>query len=279
MKIIETIADLHAALSTARRGAKIAFVPTMGALHEGHLSLVNAARAAADIVVVSIFVNPTQFAPHEDFNAYPRDVTGDVEKILSMTSNAIIFTPAVNEIYPDKITDIYQPGKIAQLWEGEARPTHFAGVAQVVQRLFDIVQPDMAFLGEKDFQQLQVIRHMASDLSLPIEIRGVATMREVSGLAMSSRNQYLSAIERNKIAPQIFLTLQNVATEIRSGKNIPGILESAKKHLTKEGFDKIDYLAYVDSETLLPLAMHTFSARCLFAGWLGKARLIDNIAV
>ncbi len=288
MQSFKTIADLRAHLTPLRQrkiasriAPQIALVPTMGALHAGHLELVRRARKAADHVVVSIFVNPAQFAPHEDFQSYPRDVVRDAQAVADLKlDNVALFTPDVAEIYPAAPRTQIELGDIATRWDGAARPGHFAGVALVVTKLFNIAQPGIALFGEKDFQQLQIIRQITRDLSIPVEITGVPTAREASGLALSSRNAYLSDEERNIIAPKLHQTLQNAAEQIRAGKDIEQTLQKAKQDLTAAGFNAPDYFAYVDSETLTPLSrLSPLASRLLTAARLGKARLIDNIAV
>jgi len=253
----------------------------MGALHAGHLSLIEQARVAAKQVVVSIFVNPAQFAPHEDFDTYPRDVTRDMEMIAGLgLDNIIIFTPNILEIYPAPAATKIQLGEIDTRWESPARPHFFSGVALVVTKLFNIVQPGIALFGEKDFQQLQVIRQLVHDFSVPIEIIGAPIVRESSGLAMSSRNAYLTDEERNVIAPQLHQTLQSAAEKIRAGEPVETVLEKAKQNLAATGFEPIDYFSYVDSKTLTPLRiLGETGSRLLVAARLGKARLIDNIAI
>lgn len=272
-----------AALRDHLRGkGRIALVPTMGALHAGHLALIRAAHAAGDHVVVWIFVNPAQFAPHEDFGAYPRDLASDVQTIAGLgLDNVTVFAPDVTEIYPDGAgaTSIHL-GDIDTRWESEFRPHFFKGVALVVTKFFNLIRPDIALFGEKDFQQLQVVRQLVRDLSMPIEIIGVPTVREDFGLAMSSRNAYLTDEERNVIAPKLYAALQSAANDIRAGGDADKITAHHTQELLAAGFSKVDYFAYVDSVTLAPLARLSQSgSRLLVAATLGKARLIDNIAV
>jgi len=278
--VIESVLVLRAHLVPLRRAGTVALVPTMGALHEGHLSLIRAACRAASHVVVSLFVNPAQFAPHEDFASYPRNLAQDVELITGLGLDGItIFAPSTVEIYPAPPVTQFQLGDIATLWEGAARPTHFAGVALVVSKLLNIVQPDGAFFGEKDFQQMQVIRQIARDLSIQVEIIGAPIMREATGLAMSSRNVYLTEAERRDIAPKLFAALKIAAEDIQSGAKVEKILLQHQKNLLTAGFTAVDYFAYVDSETLAPLAAHRPHGRMIAAARLGRTRLIDNIAV
>lgn len=249
----------------ARRqsGASLAFVPTMGALHDGHLSLVDEAIRQADQVIVSIFVNPTQFAPHEDLDRYPRTVEADIEKLEKRGVDAV-WLPSVDDIYPQgQITDVHVDG-ITRPLEGEFRPGFFDGVATVVKRLFDAVQPDKALFGEKDFQQLQVIKKMVRDLSLPVEIIAVPITRDGNGLALSSRNIYLSEDEY-----KIAIILNKVLLALAKQQMTE---DQAHKALIEAGFDKIDYCTCRNS--------HDFGVenpdRALAAVWLGKTRLIDN---
>jgi pantoate--beta-alanine ligase len=279
LPVFHAIADLRRAL--AADSGPVALVPTMGALHDGHLTLMQDAARRAARVVVSIFVNPTQFAPHEDLAAYPRDLKSDVAKLASLGPLPIlVFAPDTKEIYPAPCRTSLALGDIAARWEGEARPTHFGGVALVVNKLLNIVQPDIAIFGEKDFQQLQVIRQMVRDLSMRTEIIGHPTVREPSGLALSSRNQYLSPYEREAIAPHIHAALSRAANAIRNGDAVEKILIQEKTALLSQGFGSVDYLAYVESETLNPLShLSPLASRLLFAGRLGTTRLIDNLAV
>lgn len=285
LPVFTTAAAMRAYLLPLRqKGKRIALVPTMGALHAGHLSLIRAAADAGDHVVVWIFVNPAQFAPNEDFQSYPRDLKSDCDKIAALNVPSIsVFAPEVHEIYPDHpqpIKTAITLGEVASRWEGEARPTHFAGVALVVTKFFNILQPDVALFGEKDFQQLQVIRQLVRDLSMPIEIMGVETVREATGLALSSRNIYLSEKERNQIAPQLFAALADAAAHIAQGGAPDAILSAARHKLNDGGFDQVDYFAYVANETLAPLVEYQQQAsRIVAAVRIGKTRLIDNIKV
>jgi pantoate--beta-alanine ligase len=278
MTSIKSAAELRPTIATWRReNLSIGFVPTMGALHEGHLTLVREARAKCDRVVVSIFVNPTQFGPNEDFNRYPRQEEQD-STLLQQAGCDLVFLPDVAEIYPDGYaTSIHVSGLTENLC-GAFRPGHFDGVATIVAKLFNLVMPDRAFFGEKDYQQLQVIKRLTQDLNLPIEITGVPTVREPDGLALSSRNAYLTETER-KIAPMIFQTLTALAKTLKSGEPAAPLLEKAKQDLRQSGFSKLDYLELVDAENLQPLNAANRPARLLVAAFLGKTRLIDNVAV
>ncbi|HYP57882.1 MAG TPA: pantoate--beta-alanine ligase [Beijerinckia sp.] len=277
--ILRDVASLRAEVAAWRRqGETIALVPTMGALHAGHISLVHEAKKQARRVVMSIFVNPTQFAPNEDFNAYPRSFDADSAKFEAAGGDAI-FAPGVEEIYAQGFaTTISLGGPAAVGLEDRFRPTHFAGVATVVAKLLNQCQPDIAFFGEKDYQQLKVITRMAADLDIPTKIIGAATVREPDGLALSSRNLYLSADER-LLAPRLHAALQHCAHEIIQGKGLEAALDSARAAALEAGFI-LDYLEARHAETLAPIGSRDEGPiRLLVAGRLGKTRLIDNIAV
>ena len=249
---------------------KTALVPTMGALHEGHLALVHRARELADRVVVSIFVNPTQFGTGEDFDGYPR--TLDADRAL-LGNLADVFAPTVAEVYPpDSPPPVIQAGPMGDVWEGAARPGHFDGVLTVVNRLFDLVRPDIAVFGEKDWQQLTLIRRMVADRGLPIEIVGVPTVRELNGLALSSRNRFLSPDELEKAA--LLRTLLRQIAE--SGGTAESIVRAAAR-LDDAGF-VVDYLDVVDESTLEPTT-DLSNARVIVAARIGTTRLIDNMPV
>ncbi|MFZ9500637.1 MAG: pantoate--beta-alanine ligase [Beijerinckiaceae bacterium] len=274
--IARTIADLRAAVADLRKqGARIGLAPTMGALHAGHVALTDVARAAgADRLVVSIFVNPTQFAPHEDFAKYPRSFEADVEK-LAAAGVDVVYAPTPETMYPDGFATTITPGgpALAGL-EDRFRPTHFAGVATVVAKLFTQCAPDLAVFGEKDFQQLAVIRRMSADLDLPVRIVGAPTVREADGLALSSRNVYLSAQERAQ-APALHAALQDCASRLRAGAPAQDALALAQGAIEKAGFT-LDYLELRDAESLgAPAAGGRW--RLLAAARLGGTRLIDNI--
>ncbi len=281
MHAADTVADLRAQLSELRtRCPRIAFVPTMGNLHQGHLSLIARARdAGADAIVVSIFVNPLQFGPKEDFAAYPRTIEDDRRELERMNVD-VVFIPGVDEMYPGgqaSATHVEVP-QLSQILCGRFRPGHFTGVATVVCKLLNMVQPDLAVFGEKDYQQLVVIRRMTRDFCLPVEIIGSPTIREPDGVAMSSRNRYLSAEERG-IAPKLYQLLQNAVKEIRAGATEFSALEQeAITNLKAAGF-RPDYFAIRDAETLEQPTADTKKLRVLTAAWLGKARLIDNVGV
>jgi len=277
--IATTIDELRAKIATLREGgARLGFVPTMGALHEGHVSLVHETRNHADRVVVSIFVNPTQFAPHEDFDRYPRALESDAEKLFAAGGTDLIFAPAVGEMYPDGFATRIEVGGPSQGLESDIRPHFFSGVATVVAKLLLAVMPDVATFGEKDYQQLLVVRRLAADLGLATEILGAPIIRESDGLAMSSRNAYLSAFER-QVAGQLNLVLKQVHGMLRGGAGIAAAEEAGKRALLEAGFGSVDYVAVRDATSLAALAVLDRPARVLAAATVGKTRLIDNMAV
>jgi len=253
----------------------IALVPTMGALHDGHCALVRAAVASGAATVASIFINPLQFAATEDLSRYPRDEAGDLA-LLEANGCALVWMPDVATMYPPGDATTITVGGPAENWEGAARPGHFRGVATVCAKLFGQVRPDRAYFGEKDWQQSQVIRRMVSDLHLPLEIEAVATVRETDGLAMSSRNRFLSAEERAK-APLLYATLTETVRRIADGKEAVGPLREARKQLGDAGFD-VDYFALVDGPTLVEIPARGPNARLIATAKLGTVRLLDNIA-
>ncbi len=260
-----------------RRGQRVALVPTMGGLHEGHLSLVRLAKKHASRVVVSVFVNPTQFAPHEDFNSYPRNEEHDWHKLLSVQPDAM-YAPEVDEIYPHDFATRVEVAGLTQTLEGISRPHFFAGVTTVVAKLFLQCLPDLAVFGEKDYQQLLVVKRMVKDMAFPITILPGPIVRERDGLAMSSRNVYLDPKERS-IAPQLYAILRDVAADLASGRPVRESLTQGKVRLENAGF-RIDYLELRDSETLMPMeAIAHERTRLLAAVFLGRVRLIDNIEV
>ncbi|MBL1142942.1 MAG: pantoate--beta-alanine ligase [Proteobacteria bacterium] len=278
MQQVSKIKRLREQLADVRRSEKtIALVPTMGNLHDGHLSLVKQVQERADFVVVTIFVNPTQFVEGEDFDSYPRTVDADLKQ-LDLLNVDLVFTPDSNEIYPEAnnvTTEVTVP-ELDAIYCGQFRPGHFKGVATVVTKLFNIVQPDIAIFGKKDYQQLLVIHNLVKNLCLPIEIIGSETMREEDGLAMSSRNQYLSESEREQ-APLLYKILNEIALNIEKGaKNYEKLEKEAIFSLKQAGF-RPEYLKICDSETLKsPIERELV---IIAAAWLGKARLIDNVAV
>lgn len=260
-------------------GKTIAFVPTMGNLHQGHLHLVEQAKQHADVVVVSIFVNPMQFGPDEDLDAYPRTLAQDIASLEALGVD-LLFTPQATDIYSrglEQQTFVEVPG-LSYMICGASRPGHFRGVATIVCKLFNMVQPNMAFFGEKDFQQLQVIKAMVTDLSMNLQIYGVPTVRDADGLAMSSRNHYLTEQERQK-APTLYQCLAQMSEDIQLGRrDFSQLVSQCKTHLAEAGF-KIDYIEVRSSNTLLSPGHEDKELVILAAAFLGKTRLIDNIQV
>ena len=274
-KIVTTVAELRTALAP-HRSARIGMVPTLGALHAGHVSLVTEARKQAGAVLVSIFVNPAQFAPNEDFDAYPRTLDADLEKLGDAAD--IVFTPAAREIYPDgHATTISVGGPSAGL-ETDFRPHFFTGVATVVAKLLIAATPDIALFGEKDYQQLLVVKRLVRDLALPVHIIGAPTVREADGLALSSRNAYLSDSER-KVAARLNAILQDAIAKARATGDLRASEAQAIEALWKAGFDHVDYVAIRDAESLDHIAALDRPARILAAVRIGKTRLIDNMAI
>ncbi|MDG6777567.1 pantoate--beta-alanine ligase [Thiomicrorhabdus sp. zzn3] len=261
-------------------GLRIGFVPTMGNLHAGHLSLAELAKQKADRVVVSIFVNPLQFGPDEDFERYPRTFEADCEQLQAHSVDALFF-PQVDEMYPSGTsqTRVIVPDALTGLLEGKSRPGHFDGVTTVVAKLFNVVQPDVAVFGQKDFQQYAVIERMVTDLAMPVELVRAPIAREEDGLALSSRNQYLNEAQR-QIAPKLYTVLCDVATALESGNRNFSDLESvATQSLLAEGFDAVDYIAIVDPLTLLPAVESQTRFAVLAVARMGATRLLDNILV
>lgn len=280
MRTVHTVRELRALLRARReRGQKIAFVPTMGNLHQGHLELVQNARSQGDVVVTSIFVNPMQFGENEDLDAYPRTLADD-QKALEEAGNDVIFAPSVREIYPSGMADqtrVTVP-RITELHCGASRPGHFTGVATVVTLLLNIVQPDVAVFGDKDYQQLAVIRKLVKDLFMPVEVIGVATVREDDGLAMSSRNSFLTTDERTQ-APLLYRLLSETAEAIGAGNtDFPALVEKANQCLRENGF-RPDYFNIASSVTLQPAEPADREITILAAAHLGQTRLIDNISL
>ncbi|MFN3745216.1 MAG: pantoate--beta-alanine ligase [Hyphomicrobiaceae bacterium] len=273
-----TVADLRLRVRTWRsEGRRIGLVPTMGALHEGHISLVRIARETCDRVVTSIFVNPTQFAPHEDFSTYPRTFDDDLAKLAAAECH-LVWAPTAQEMYPEGFATRVAPAGAADGLETDFRPHFFGGVATVCTKLFQQVTPDIAVFGEKDFQQLAVIRQIVRDLNMPLAIVGAPTVREADGLAMSSRNRYLSPDER-RTAPLIHQVILEVAAAVRAGEPAGALCIDAANKLTAAGFAKVDYVAVRDAATLGPYDPTRGAGRVLAAAWLGTTRLIDNIAI
>ncbi len=281
--VVRTIEDLRAITSSWRKlGETCAMVPTMGALHAGHLSLVEYANSVADHVIVSIFVNPTQFAPHEDFDSYPRTEEDDCKK-LSNFNVGVVFAPNAREMYPESFCSAISVDGPAKSLESDFRPHFFGGVATVVTKLLLAALPDIAIFGEKDFQQLRVIEQVTEDLNLPVKILGGPTMREADGLAMSSRNAYLSDEER-ATSVQLITVMRKVASALQNGAPVDTTLQSGLTELKDAGF-KPDYLSLNDSRSLQSVTRDHLEQdmlgtyRLLAAAWLGKTRLIDNIEV
>lgn len=277
--VIRTLPALRAQVRDWRaQGEAVGLVPTMGALHRGHLDLVRLARVRCQRVVVSIFVNPAQFAPHEDFDRYPRDEAGDLQKLASVGCDAV-WSPARDFMYPDGFATRIVPGGAAEGLETDFRPHFFGGVATVCCKLFTQVAPDIAVFGEKDFQQLAVVRQTVRDLSLPLEIVGAPTVREDDGLAMSSRNAYLSA-EQRAIAPAMYGAITQAAAAVHGGADATAAAAGACDQMLAAGFAKVDYVAIRDAVSLKAAAAGaTQGLRVLAAAWLGKTRLIDNVPV
>jgi pantoate--beta-alanine ligase len=281
ISIVRTVDSLREVLRGWRRvGLTVSLVPTMGALHAGHLDLVRRAMHLADRTCVTLFVNPTQFGPNEDFAVYPRNETADSAK-LSAVGAHLMFAPTPEEMYPPaSVTRVNLP-QLGDLLEGEFRPGFFTGVATVVTKLLLQALPDVAVFGEKDFQQLQVIRRLVADLFIPVHIEGAPTIREADGLALSSRNAYLSADER-RIAPALQAALRQVAAEAiatGSAEVADAAAIRARETVLAAGFARIDYLVVRDAETLQPWSGSPRPGRVLAAAWLGRTRLIDNVAI
>ena len=276
--VLDSVAGLRGAVAAWRAaGLTVALVPTMGALHEGHMALVRAARAHGGRTVVSLFVNPTQFAPDEDFALYPRDPADDLAKLAEAGVEAA-FMPPTDAIYPPGFaTAVHVDGVTAGL-ESATRPQFFTGVATVVTKLLLQCLPDVALFGEKDYQQLATVRRLVADLDIPCRIEAVPTVRDADGLALSSRNAYLSAEER-RVAPRLFEVLSWMAAALSQGAKSADAVAHGTAALRAAGFTRIDYLAVCDAETLAPVERITVPARVLAATWLGETRLIDNVPV
>ena len=279
MERVSSKEEARRAIGAARReGKTIALVPTMGALHEGHRSLVHAACARANYTVVSIFVNPTQFGPAEDFSAYPRDLDRDLE-ILRAEGVDLVFTPSTGEMYAADSQVTVDPGALASAWEGDVRPGHFTGVATVVTKLLSIVRPDLAFFGEKDYQQLKVVERLVLDLDLAAVIVACPIVRDRDGLALSSRNAYLSADERAQ-ATALCEALEAAAEALAWGQQDGGALEELMaEEISRRPLATLEYAAVVDPATLEHMALVDRPARALIAARIGTTRLIDNVAL
>lgn len=277
---VKTLSELRKILQDHRQaGRRIGFVPTMGALHDGHVSLVETARAQSDVTVVSIFVNPTQFAPGEDLDTYPRTEEADIAR-LSAVGTDIVYLPSVEEMYPDGSKTNIRVEEMSDLLDGQFRPHFFYGVATVVARLFVHVQPDLAVFGEKDYQQLQIIRRMVRDLGFPIDVIGGETVRDADGLAQSSRNTYLSETDR-QTANVMSAALHRARCRIAIGVPVSEALDEARQRIASAGFRALDYVSAVDPMTLVDLPDAAVASgqvgRVLGAGWMGQTRLIDNM--
>jgi pantoate--beta-alanine ligase len=279
MKIVTTLSDMQSLAESLRRGGKtIGFVPTMGFLHAGHVSLMQRAKQECNVVVASIFVNPTQFGPNEDFDRYPRDEEGDRKKCESAGVD-VLFMPIVAQMYPEKPSVFVSVEGISDILEGAVRPGHYRGVATVVSKFFHVVKPHKAFFGQKDYQQCAVIRRMVKGLNMDVEIVVLPTMREPDGLAMSSRNSYLSADER-RAAAAIYRALSAGEQLAKTGTRQPAALKNKVQAvvLEEKGIE-IDYLEIVDPESLAPLAAAQDSMVLLIAVRIGRTRLIDNLVI
>jgi pantoate--beta-alanine ligase len=278
MNTVKTVLDLRAAVARARsEGKRIGLTPTMGNLHSGHVALVSKAVQRADFVVATIFVNPLQFGPNEDLATYPRTLAADQEKLLQAGCH-LLFTPTVEEMYPHGMADqtLVSVPHLSEGLCGASRPGHFDGVATVVSKLFNMVQPDLAVFGEKDFQQLAVIRAMVRDLNMPIKIIGEPTVRADDGLALSSRNGYLSP-EQRAAAPALYRVISQIGAAIRAGEqDFVGLLEDGRRQLEAAGF-RIDYLEIRNASSLRPATAQDSDLVILAAAFLGKTRLIDNL--
>ena len=274
-EIVRTVADLRAQVAQYRReGAGVGLVPTMGALHDGHLTLVRSAKLDNARVIATIFVNPKQFGPTEDLSRYPRDEAADVAMLKEVGAD-LLFAPDAGEMYPENFSTSVSVGGISQHLEGVSRPHFFNGVATVVSKLLLQAVPDRAYFGEKDFQQLQVVRRMVRDLNIPVAIVAVPTIREADGLAMSSRNRYLSPAQR-KIASALPQVMHDTVAALRAGAPAAPIIADAKGRLHKAGFDRIDYLELCDEATLQPIPTAHGPSRLFVAAYVGATRLIDN---
>jgi pantoate--beta-alanine ligase len=277
-EIVRSIIALRRRIATWRAsGDDVGLVPTMGALHDGHRALIRAAAARHARIVVTIFVNPTQFGPREDFSAYPRDEAADVAK-AAVAGATLVFAPPVEEMYGPGFATVVGVAGLAGVLEGASRPGHFDGVATIVTKLLLQALPDAAYFGEKDYQQLLVIRRLARDLDIPVAIAAVPTVREADGLALSSRNVYLSPGQR-RIAPALARVLRTMADRLAVGAALDEQIAWGREQLRMAGFDAIDYLEVRDAESLEPVATTALPARILAAVRLGTTRLIDNVAV
>ena len=261
-----------------QRRKRVGLVPTMGALHEGHRSLIRAARAQNDIVIVTIFVNPLQFGPQEDFTRYPRPFRQDV-RLARASGTDVIFAPTVSQLYPKGFQTAVEMGELAQRWEGHSRPGHFRGVATVVTLLVELTRPTQAYVGQKDYQQALIVQRLIRDLRLPVKIHMLPTVREADGLARSSRNAYLSAAQRRQ-ASVLYRALCAAQARIRSGeRRAEPIIEEMRRLISEAAGARIDYTAIVDAKTLAPQWRLHGRVAVLLAVWMGRIRLIDNLLV
>ena len=279
MHHISDIAGLRCTLDACRReGQRVALVPTMGNLHAGHIHLVEQARQHGEVVVCTIFVNPMQFGRHEDLDSYPRTLAADMEKLRAAGCN-VLFAPSVNEVYPQGLNHhtVVSVPQVSERHCGASRPGHFDGVSTVVSKLFNLVQPQVALFGLKDYQQLMVIRKMVADLCLPVELVGVPTQREADGLALSSRNGYLTP-EQRRIAPVLYQTLQDAREQVLRGEAFTTVEEAAGRRLAQAGF-RPDYVHLCHAQTLDPAQPGDNHLVMLGAAWMGSTRLIDNIEI
>jgi pantoate--beta-alanine ligase len=279
MQIVRTIAETRAAVAAARaQGRTVGLVPTMGALHEGHLSLIRAARAACDVVVATIFVNPKQFGPTEDFAKYPRTFDADCD-LLRAENVDILLAPGLDEMYPPGATTFVEVAEISDRLDGVSRPGHFRGVATVVAKLFNIVAPDRAFFGQKDAAQVAILRRMVRDLNFPLEIVVCPIVREQDGLAMSSRNSYLSADDRHR-ALILSRTLRHIEQQIATGvTSAAALIATGLGVLAQQPSARLDYLRVVDPDTLADIPDISKGALIAIAAWIGPTRLIDNTLI
>lgn len=278
-RVVRSVQQLRNEVACARSaGRKIGLVPTMGALHAGHLSLVEAACDECDTTIVTIFVNPTQFGPQEDFARYPRTMQQDLE-LLSQAGTDIVFAPDRSTIYPEGFSTYVEPPAIAQRWEGECRPGHFRGVTTVVMKLFNLVGADVAYFGQKDYQQTRVIQCMVEDLAVPTSVRVCPTVREPDGLALSSRNRYLDAAQRS-CALALWNSLLAARQSVASGeRQAASINDQMRQRLIELGVDRIDYAALVDPHTLQPVERVHQRTVAIIAAFVGQTRLIDNLEI
>jgi len=278
LDIVRTVAELRSHTSMWRReGLSVALVPTMGSLHAGHLSLMKVGKERSDRVIATIFVNPLQFAPNEDFETYPRREDSDIQKLVEEDID-LLFAPGVNEMYRPDATTTINVGGLTDCLCALSRPGFFDGVATVVTKLLLQALPDIAIFGEKDYQQLLVIKRLATDLDIPVEIIGAPTIREEDGLALSSRNVYLDTKSRS-IAPSMYNILNQYASDISNGNDIKKSIQLAKQNMQKSGFEKIEYLDLRSSQTLQACNDIKKPSRLFAAAWLGSTRLIDNLAI